>query len=163
MDIIVTRTRTPISWWIRWRAYSPWSHVCVAGEHDVIFTTAWNGFDAKDAADYLKGKSFAIYRFVSPDLTPEQLKAGLFFNRQMLGAPYSYKDILSLWLDSFRGHGTEGLKDASDKMFCSEAVANAYRAMGIVLAPQLKKDPHMMLPGDCIEDIRLEKVFEKSS
>ena len=43
MDIIVTREKNPISWWIRYKSNGDWSHVCLGGPDGPVFTTTVEG------------------------------------------------------------------------------------------------------------------------
>lgn len=156
LDIVVTRDKTPVSWWIRVRSNSEWSHVCLGGEDSTIYTTSAFGFKHVLAEDYLKKKSFAIYRM--PHLHPDQLAYGLRLCRLELGKPYAYRDLLMMVLQNLKGQGIKKLKHDSPNHFCSEFVAYVYRFIGTPLAPQKHKEPSGYTPADCIDDIRLMRI-----
>lgn len=153
LDIIVTRDKTPLSWWIRVKSGSAWSHVCTAGEDQTIYTTGLNGFSHVPAETYLAKKSFAIYRM--PFLEKAQLDYGLRLCHQQLAKPYAYRDLLALVMKNYLGQGVVGLTFNSKNFFCSEFVAYLYQQIGLKLAPQKHKEPSGYTPVDCTDDIRL--------
>lgn len=160
MDIIVTRTRNPISWWIRWRTGSEWSHILLAGEDNTVYTTTAKGYSHLQADKYLKGKEYAVYR-MQPyfALVPNQLERGLAFSNGLLGIPYAYSDFARLLGRNLFGKGTKGVKHNSSNVYCAESVAETYNAMGIKLMPQLGKKPNEVMPHELILDYRLELVY----
>ncbi|MEB3286186.1 MAG: hypothetical protein VKJ04_01650 [Vampirovibrionales bacterium] len=156
LDIIVTRDRTPISWWLRVKTGSEWSHVCLAGENKTVYTTSMFGFEHRLLEDYLKRKSFAVYRF--PGLQKEQIDYGLKLCHQELNKPYAYSDLFRMILQNYRGRGVKQIKHDSQNFFCSEFVAYVYWQMGLKLAPQKHKEPSGYTPADCIDDQRLDLI-----
>ncbi len=159
MAIIVCRKkRSPISWWIRWRTGTEWSHVCLVGRDNTIFTTTAGGYALKRADTYLKNREYEIHEM---DLTDEQIREGFKFNHELIGTPYSYTDFARLIGRNLRGKGTKGMKNNSPNVYCAESVAMTYEKMGITLFEKSGKKPNEMLPADCAMDHRL-KLVQKS-
>ena len=159
MAIIVCRKkRSPISWWIRWRTGDEWSHVCLVGRDNTIFTTTRKGYALVRADEYLKDREYEVLEMELPD---ERIRAGFKFNHELIGTPYSYTDFGRLILRNLKGKGTKGMKNNSKNVYCAESVAETYRAMGITLFEQTGKKPNEMLPADCGLDHRLKLKLKK--
>lgn len=128
----------------------------MAGENNTIYTTAALGYQHVQAADYLKGKEFAVYRM--PGLTIGQKRIGVTVNEMELGKPYAYKDLLTMVLQNYKGQGVKKLNHDSKNHFCSEMVAYTFLKMGITLAPQLNKEPSGYTPNEVVDDVRLNML-----
>lgn len=157
MDILVTRTRSPISYFIRMKTNSDWSHVCLAGEDGTIFTTTATGYALVRAEKYLKGKSFAVYRHEQIDDIRRDY--GLHKNRKLLEADYAYGDLLKMIGANYLGREVKEVKNADDKKyFCAEIVSETYWDMHLPLLPHLGLKFTGFTPQRCVEDSRLHEV-----
>lgn len=162
MDIVVTRTHSPVSWWIRKKTNSDWSHACLIGAADpktgqptLFTTTAW-GYKQVDAAKYLNGKTYAVYRL--PSMDADRIDMGVFFNRKILNTPYAWRDIFHAWLQNWKGRAIKKLAKNSKNYYCAEAVAETYKQMGYRLLPHRKMEPSGFMPHHCAEDVRLKLI-----
>ena len=156
MDIIVTRTKSPISWWIRYKTGSQWSHVCLGGPNGTIFTTTSKGYKLVRAEKYLKGKTFEVWR--PQNLVNGLKQRGINYSLELIGTPYSYTDILRLLWSNVKGKGAEGVKGNSKNIYCAESVCKTYHAMDRPLFISTRKNCNMVLPHECIIDATLKKI-----
>lgn len=159
MDIIVTREKNPISWWIRMKSNGDWSHVCLAGEDGTIFTTTISGYSLVRASNYLgKGKKdFAVFRH--KDMDEIKREYGLRKNREMLEMPYGYGDLFRMVMSSYQGKAVKETKQNNKAYFCAEAVAETYQDMGLPLLSHLGYKPSGMTPERCTEDEDVHEIF----
>lgn len=161
MDIIVTRDKTPVSWWIRKQTTSLWSHVLLAGADGVGYSTGVSGFPfwrygVVELDEYLAGKDFMIIRL--RDLTDTQRAMGMTAINEEIGKPYPMTDPISMWIQNMFAPGAYKLKVNSAARICADSVAWTYERMGRELAPHLELDTSMMTPQRCIEDHMAEDV-----
>lgn len=162
LDIIFTRTTSPLSWFIRMKTNSDWGHVClVSQDTNVIHTPEGNNlfeilrtghlgsFKLVPKDKYLKGKTYKIVRV--PQLTDEQRSEGLVYLDQQVGQPYATKDLINLVQQNYKGSQIKRLEDNSPFFFCSEFVDFVFRQIGQRLSFWKDKDSSGMTPQDLEE------------
>lgn len=166
MDIIVTRDKTFLSWFIRVMSGQKWSHVCLAGENGTIYTTdngftlfgkkIGNGFSHVDAEQYLKGKTWGVYRTVTP-LTEQQKETGKDTCDKMIGDDYDYLGLFNMFVTNLKGEGVpdDGTPYAKK---CTETVLFVYDMMGVHLLRHTYKTPGGVTPGEFGYDSQLLSV-----
>ena len=158
LDIIAcTNPKSWISYFLRIRTNSDFSHVCLMGEHGTLFTTTIFGYQLKDAVSYLRKMNFVVYRHSEMDETKRRI--GLISNYSMLDIPYGFFDVINLITSMFKtGSRVKKLITNTDDYFCAEAVAYVYEEIGLKLLAHLGYHPSAMTPQNCIEDHKLFKV-----
>lgn len=150
-DVIFTSDKTFTSFLIKNRQGDfAYSHVCMAGEDGVIYTTGASGaplfrFGKVDAERYLRGKRYKIKRYTG--LTDTQKLMLVVAAESLVGKFYNFLGFFWLNLLSFRGEvvsklGHKPKFNFKFSVFCTQAVAFCYFKAGIVLNPEAgKEDP----------------------
>lgn len=153
MDIVVTRDKTPISWWIRQKTSSKWSHVFLMGENGTAYTTAFK-FMQTDAVKYLMDKSFAVYRL--PNLSPLQTTIGIKACKEEIGTFYPVWNFALMDFENEVNPGSTNAPTLGKAKVCSQFTSWVYEEpMNAPLLPYLHMHWQMMTPGRCVEDSRL--------
>ncbi len=146
-DIVFARKRGPMSWFIRFLDGSfDYSHTCIIGEGDSVFTTGFGGNGPKTLGilpdsqfrqlplkAYLANKIYEIRRY--SDLSVADRQKITEWCSQQVGQKYPFFKTIVLFWDLVRRHNTSRINIQPDKQHCWELVARAYQAAGVELNP----------------------------
>ena len=152
-NILACWDNSLISRVIRWITKSRVSHVAVMYDDALVIESWWNGVRIVKLSDLKKRCNF--YGLICGNLTKQELDGTIEYLQNSYESKYDFIQIITIGLHKLFGFK---IKDNNKKYICSELVWEAYKSVGIDIAPQVdEKDD--VVPGDLLNSKRLYIAF----
>ncbi|MFE1631035.1 hypothetical protein ACFLFF_30335 [Brevibacillus reuszeri] len=149
-DLLFVRGRSPLAKLIQWATDSPYSHVAIVLDTYHIAETDWR-FPLQWNHNNYPFPHYDIYRYKHA-FEQWQVEAMTEFIQDHIGTPYDFWQSVTNGLYLLTGIP---IRDAPDRMNCSETVDRMFYAAGIQLTA---RDLGKVTPADLVQSRHLKKV-----